>query len=97
MFNSQFFSEEIKHQNSSNAVNKNQCENWKQKLEQDVRKRLTNKDANLRKYYHLLTDKIMIEQTLYYCDGNKSKAAKMLGMSRVTLRLKIEEYESFFK
>lgn len=37
-------------------------------------------------------EKISIEQALELCNGNKSKAAKQLGVSRVTLYQKIKKY-----
>jgi DNA-binding NtrC family response regulator len=37
-------------------------------------------------------EKIIIENTLSYCNGNKSKAAEMLGIGRKTLLRKLEEY-----
>lgn len=94
MFNLQYLPEQSakrEHLDSRSSLN------WKEILEQDIRERLSNKDRNLRRHYHLLADKIMIEQALRHSDGNKSKAAKMLGMSRVTLRIKIEEYSEFLQ
>ena len=98
MFKGQFFSEELKNFKSPNEASEEQSfDYWRQVLKRDVRKRLSNNDVNLRKYYHLLTDKIMIEEALHYCDSNKSKAAKKLGVSRMTLRVKMEECETYFK
>ncbi len=38
-------------------------------------------------------EKPLIEATLEYCRYNQSKASKLLGMSRSTLRKKIEQYD----
>jgi len=37
-------------------------------------------------------EKKVIEATLLHCDGNLSFAAKILGINRSTLYLKIKEY-----
>jgi DNA-binding NtrC family response regulator len=37
-------------------------------------------------------EKIIIQNTLSYCNGNKSKAAEVLGIGRKTLLRKLEEY-----
>jgi DNA-binding protein Fis len=38
-------------------------------------------------------EKKVIEATLLHCDGNLSLAAKILGVNRSTLYLKIKEYK----
>jgi DNA-binding NtrC family response regulator len=37
-------------------------------------------------------EKLFIERTLAACDGNRSRAARKLGMHRNTLNTKIEQY-----
>jgi DNA-binding NtrC family response regulator len=39
-------------------------------------------------------EKIIIKDTLSFCNGNRTKAAEMLGIGRKTLLRKIEEYEN---
>ncbi|MBN2510697.1 MAG: sigma-54-dependent Fis family transcriptional regulator [Spirochaetales bacterium] len=38
-------------------------------------------------------ERIIIESTLSYCNGNKSKTAEVLGIGRKTLHRKLDEYE----
>ncbi|MDT4332314.1 helix-turn-helix domain-containing protein [Methylomonas sp. MED-D] len=45
--------------------------------------------------YHLVlaeVEKPLLETTLKYCDFNQSKAAVILGLSRSTLRKKLDHY-----
>ena len=37
-------------------------------------------------------EKPLIEETIKYCNGNQSKSAELLGISRGTLRKKIKQY-----
>ena len=38
-------------------------------------------------------EKPLIEATLHYCGHNQTKASKILGLSRSTLRKKIDQYD----
>ena len=44
--------------------------------------------ANMAEY-----EKTIIQETISYCKGNKSKAAEMLAIGRKTLLRKLAEYE----
>ena len=37
-------------------------------------------------------EKPMLEEVMKFCEGNKSKASKILGINRVTLRTKLKQY-----
>tara|TARA_Y100000768_G_scaffold331836_1_gene271194 strand:- start:2813 stop:3082 length:270 start_codon:yes stop_codon:yes gene_type:complete len=48
------------------------------------------------KVYNLVigeVEKPLIEETIKYCNGNQSKSAALLGISRGTLRKKIKQYD----
>ena len=36
-------------------------------------------------------EKPMLEEVMKFCDGNKTKASKILGINRVTLRTKLKQ------
>ena len=38
-------------------------------------------------------EKPMLEEVMKFCDGNKTKASKILGINRVTLRTKLKQYD----
>lgn len=38
-------------------------------------------------------EKPMLEEVMKFCDGNKTKASKILGINRVTLRTKLKRYD----
>ena len=38
-------------------------------------------------------EKPMLEEVMKFCDGNKTKASKILGINRVTLRKKLKQYD----
>ena len=38
-------------------------------------------------------EKPMLEEVMKFCDGNKTKASKILGINRVTLRTKLKKYD----
>jgi DNA-binding protein Fis len=40
---------------------------------------------------------MLIKEVLNYTDGNRSRAAKLLGITRPTLHSKIEKYQLSFK
>ena len=47
------------------------------------------------KVYNLVIGEVerpLIEETIKYCKGNQSRASKLLGLSRGTLRKKIKKY-----
>ena len=47
------------------------------------------------KVYNLVIGEVerpLIEETIKYCKGNQSRASKLLGLSRGTLRKKIKQY-----
>jgi Fis family transcriptional regulator len=48
--------------------------------------------ANLYTMVISEVEKPLLEAVLTYCDYNQSKAAKALGLSRSTLRKKLEQY-----
>jgi len=88
-------SEEL-HENNSNPENGNQA------LLQWVRKELTTRTGeNLFDSCIDNIASILISEALNICEGNRSKAAKLLGLSRPTLHSKIEKYrlklETFVK
>ena len=37
-------------------------------------------------------EKPMLEEVMKFCEGNKSKASKILGINRITLRTKLKQY-----
>ena len=38
-------------------------------------------------------EKPMLEEVMKFCDGNKTKASKILGINRITLRTKLKQYD----
>mgnify|MGYP001375075756 CR=1 FL=1 len=38
-------------------------------------------------------EKPMLEEVMKFCGGNKTKASKILGINRVTLRTKLKQYD----
>lgn len=38
-------------------------------------------------------EKPMLEEVMKFCNGNKTKASKILGINRVTLRTKLKQYD----
>ncbi|MBU2621420.1 MAG: sigma-54 dependent transcriptional regulator, partial [Proteobacteria bacterium] len=84
-------SEEL-HENNSNPERGNQA------LLQWVRKELTTRtDGNLFDSCIDNIASILISEALNICEGNRSKAAKLLGLSRPTLHSKIEKYRLKFE
>ena len=51
-----------------------------------------NKATNVFEMVIKEVEKPMIEEVMKFCDGNKSKASKILGINRVTLRTKLKQY-----
>ena len=48
------------------------------------------------KVYNLVlgeVEKPLIEEAIKYCNGNQTKASKLLGLSRGTLRKKMKQYD----
>jgi len=73
-------------------------ERGNQALLQWVRKELTTRtDENLFDSCMDNIASILISEALNICDGNRSKAAKLIGLSRPTLHSKIEKYRLKFE
>ena len=53
-------------------------------LNEDICEKLAQNHVALRRHYHLLIDALLIENALRECNGNKSEAARRIGMSRQT-------------
>ena len=73
-------------------------ESYEECLRQWIREELRNsQDEHL---FESATDRfaaLLIRETLNYTDGNRSRAAKLLGITRPTLHAKIEKYHLSFK
>jgi len=81
-----------------NARNSIELEKDEQAMRQWVRKALSSpSDEKLFDYCMDLFAGIIISETLNLTDGNRSQAAKLLGLSRPTLHSKIEKYGLKFK
>jgi DNA-binding NtrC family response regulator len=81
VINEKIHSGDLKVENADNA------------LKQWIRKELTKR--NVENLFDSCMDDIasaIISEALNLCDGNRSKAAKILGLSRPTLHSKIEKY-----
>lgn len=71
-----------------------------QTLRESVKQALQNYFAHLEGHepaniYQMVLEEIeapLLETVLAYCRGNQCKAAKLLGMSRSTLRKKLTQY-----
>ena len=51
-----------------------------------------NKATNVFEMVIKEVEKPMLEEVMKFCNGNKSKASKILGINRVTLRTKLKQY-----
>lgn len=66
-------------------------------LNEDISERLAKNQVELRRHYHLLIDALLIENALRKCNGNKSEAARRIGMSRQTFGTKFRASEEIKK
>ena len=66
-------------------------------LNEDISERLAKNHVELRRHYHLLIDALLIENALRECNGNKSEAARRIGMSRQTFGVKFRASEEIKK
>jgi Fis family transcriptional regulator, factor for inversion stimulation protein len=70
--------------------------NLKQLCRESVRKFLSGTKGHPPLQLHRLllseVEKPLFEEVLRHCQGNLTHAAEMLGMSRATLRKKLDEY-----
>jgi DNA-binding protein Fis len=59
-----------------------------------VRNLLNSRRTNGNVYSHILkeAERILLEEALNSSGWNRSKAARLLGINRLTLRRKLEEY-----
>ncbi|RKH14690.1 sigma-54-dependent Fis family transcriptional regulator [Corallococcus sp. CA053C] len=58
-------------------------------LEALIQQRLSQKTTNLYAEAHDALDRFLLTAVLGFCQGNQSQAARMLGVSRQTLRMKL--------
>lgn len=56
-----------------------------------IRQRLDSGSTNVHGEAHLELDRILLQAALRFTDGNQHKAAKVLGLNRGTLRLRLRE------
>ena len=66
--------------------------NWQQELERSLFVYLTSCSSSPTDLLQMVrgdAEKVTIRVTLRYCDNNQTKAAKMLGISRGTLRSRL--------
>jgi DNA-binding protein Fis len=63
-------------------------------LRNSVKSLLNSKRSNGNVYSQILkeAEKILLEEALIASEWNRSKAARLLGINRLTLRRKLEEY-----
>jgi two-component system nitrogen regulation response regulator GlnG len=60
-------------------------------VRQLVRKLLARGTANLSDEVHAAVDRILLEQVLASVEGHQARAAEILGLSRNTLRTRLQE------
>jgi two-component system nitrogen regulation response regulator GlnG len=65
--------------------------NWEDALKLFFKNDLSNKNSNLYDLYVQKLEKIIIKESLDYCDGKKINAAQLLGIGRNTISRKIKE------
>jgi len=61
------------------------------RFEEFIRQRLESGGTNVHAEAHLELDRILLQATLRFTDGNQYKAAKVLGLARQTLRMRLRE------
>ena len=52
-----------------------------------------SKSTNVFEMVTKEVQKPMLEEVMKFCGGNKTKASKILGINRVTLRTKLKQYD----
>lgn len=62
-------------------------------VRQLVKSLLSAGAADLHDQVHAAVDRVLIEEVLNHCDGHQTKAAEILGISRTTLRTRMQQLE----
>jgi DNA-binding NtrC family response regulator len=83
--------------NLNNSVSLTEAKNpsvFTEPLRNSVKNLLNSKRSNGNVYSQILkeAEKILLEEALIASGWNRSKAARLLGINRLTLRRKLEEY-----
>jgi DNA-binding NtrC family response regulator len=88
-------SHELKLGNTLSAPRANSADSYVEPLRSSVRGMLDSSGANGQIYNTILNEaeRVLLEEAMNSSGWNQSKAARLLGINRLTLRRKLEEYD----